>query len=60
MKDDEVYTSGLGIIPPGLYVGKVINIKEKNIEQQINIKSEVDFNNLKYIGIIRGLKDDNN
>lgn len=60
MKDDEVFTSGLGIIPPGLYIGKVINTKEKNIEQQINIKSEVDFNNLKYIGIIRGLKDDNN
>ena len=60
MKDDEVFTSGLGIIPPGIYVGKVVNTKEKNIEQQINIKSEVDFNNLKYIGIIRGLKDDNN
>ena len=60
MKDDEVFTSGLGIIPPGLYIGKVVNTKEKNIEQQINIKSEIDFNNLKYIGIIRGLKDANN
>lgn len=59
MKNDEVYTSGLGLIPQGLYVGKVVNTKSINqdIEQIVNIKSEVDFNNLKYIAIIKGIKE---
>ena len=59
MKNDEVYTSGLGLIPEGIYIGKVINTKDtnNNIEQEVYIKSENDINNLKYVAIIKGLKE---
>ncbi len=59
MKNEEVYTSGLGLIPPGLYIGKVNNTNNKDIEQVVSIKSDVNFNDLKYVAIIRGLKDVN-
>lgn len=59
MKNDEVYTSGLGLIPKGLYIGKVNATKNinANIEQSVAIKSDVDFNNIKYVAIIKGIKE---
>lgn len=59
MKDEEVYTSGLGLIPEGIYIGKVANAKNlpENIEQEIKIESPVDFANLKYLAIIKGIKE---
>lgn len=59
MKNDDVYTSGLGLIPSGLYIGKVINTKDinENIEQSVSIQSDVNFNKIKYIAIIRGIKE---
>lgn len=58
MKEEEVYTSGLGLIPQGLYIGKVEHTKDtkENIAQEVFIKSNVDFGNLKYLAIIRGIK----
>lgn len=56
MKNDEVYTSGLGLIPEGIYIGSVVSTKNNNVEQSIMIKSNNNFNNIKYVGIIRGLK----
>ena len=56
LKNEEVYTSGLGLIPEGLYIGKVSNTSSSNIEQIVKIQSDVDFNNLKYVGIIKGMK----
>ena len=58
MKDEEVYSSGLGLIPEGIYIGKVEYVKntKEDIDQEVKIKSDVDFANLKYIGIIKGIK----
>lgn len=58
MKKDDVYTSGLGLIPEGLYIGNVAATKftNSNIEQSVNISSKVNFNNLKYVAIIKGIK----
>ncbi len=58
MKNEEVYTSGLGLIPKGIYIGKVNYTKntKENIEQEVLIKSEVDFDNLKYLAIVKGIK----
>ncbi len=59
MKDEEVYSSGLGLIPEGIYIGKVEYVKntKEDIDQEVKIKSDVDFANLKYIGIIKGIKE---
>ena len=59
MKNDEVYTSGLGLIPEGLYIGKVVKTinTTNNIEQKVFIKSDNNFNNIKYVAIIRGIKE---
>ena len=58
MKNDEVYTSGLGLIPEGIYVGKVITAKDTNndVEQNVLIKGADNYNNIKYVAIIRGIK----
>ena len=56
MKNEEVYTSGLGLIPEGIFIGQVENSKNTH-EQEVLIKSNVDFANLKYIAIIKGIKE---
>ena len=57
MKKEEVYTSGLALIPEGIYIGKVENVTEDEVQQWVNIKSDVDFNNIKYVAIIRNIKE---
>ena len=53
--NDKIYTSGLGNIPGDLYVGVVsdISLNITNIEKIITVKSDVDFNNIKYIAVIK-------
>ena len=53
--NDKIYTSGLGSIPGDLYVGVVsdISLNNTNIEKIITVKSDVDFNNIKYIAVIK-------
>ena len=53
--NDKIYTSGFGNIPGDLYVGIVsdISLNNTNIEKIITVKSDVDFNNLKYIAVIK-------
>lgn len=53
--NDKIYTSGLGNIPGDLYVGVVsdISLNNTNIEKIITVKSDVDFNNIKYIAVIK-------
>lgn len=59
MKDEDVYTSGLGLMPEGIYIGKVQSTKDvkANIAQKVYIKSENNFNKIKYIAIIKGMKE---
>ncbi len=53
--NDKIYTSGLGNIPGDLYVGVVsdISLNNTNIEKIITVKSDVDFNNIKYIAVFK-------
>ena len=52
--NDLVYTSGLGNLPGGIYVGKVEKIiyDKYQIEQSIYVKTKIDFDKLNYVGII--------
>lgn len=51
---DSVYTSGLTNIPEAVFVGEVSSITKDNLELEyiIELKSSVDFYNLKYLGVI--------
>ncbi len=53
---DAVYTSGLGIYKDNIYIGKVMAIHkdEFGLEQNITITSNVSFDNLNYVVILRG------
>ena len=52
---DKIYTSGLGNVMGDLYVGEVsdISLNSTNIEKIITVKSNVDFNNIKYIAVVK-------
>lgn len=52
---DKIYTSGLGNVIGDLYVGEVsdISLNSTNIEKIITVKSNVDFNNIKYIAVVK-------
>lgn len=54
---DKIYTSGLGNVMGDLYVGEVsdISLNSTNIEKIITVKSNVDFNNIKYIAVVKWL-----
>ena len=54
---DKIYTSGLGNVIGDLYVGEVsdISLNSTNIEKIITVKSNVDFNNIKYIAVVKWL-----
>lgn len=56
---DLVYTSGLGTLPKDLYVGKVkeINLGDYNIEQEIYIEMDNKIEDLKYLIILKNLKE---
>ena len=49
---DKVYTSGLTLIPHGIYVGEVISVSEDELGKKANIKL-VANNNLNYVGVAR-------
>lgn len=56
---DEIYTSGLGKIDAGLYIGKVknINLNETEIEKIIEVDLAVDLNQINYVFIYGGSHD---
>lgn len=51
---DEIYTSGIGNLPGGIFVGTVEDISLSNleIEKIIYVESKVDFNNLIYLLVV--------
>ena len=55
-KKDKVYTNGLGgIYPEGIYIGKVVSIEEDNLNLSkiVKVKVDKDFDNIRYVNIIR-------
>ena len=52
-KGDIVTTSGLSDIPEGIYIGKVEKITKKGIKQVVYVKSQVDFDNLNYLYVLK-------
>lgn len=56
---DEVYTSGLGNLPSNLLIGNVKEIKpgDYNIEQEIYVEPKIQLENLKYLIIIKSIKE---
>lgn len=50
---DEVYTSGLTLVPVGIKIGKVKNIKKDELELEYILDIEsISLHNLKYLGVI--------
>ncbi len=50
---DEVYTSGLTLVPEGIKIGKVKNIKKDELELEYILDIEsISLHNLKYLGVI--------
>lgn len=55
----DVLTNGLGnLYPKGLTIGKVEEITNDNLglSKILKVRSEVDFNNLKYVSVVKGQK----
>ena len=55
LSNEDVITSGLeGIIPSGIYIGKIFNIKKDkyNLSSTITIKPSINYNNIKYVKVI--------
>jgi rod shape-determining protein MreC len=55
LSNEDVITSGLeGIIPSGIYIGKIFSIeKDKyNLSSTITIKPSINYNNIKYVKVI--------
>lgn len=55
-KGDIVTTSGLSSIPENIYVGEVVKINKKGIEQEIYVKSDIDFENLNYLYVLNSTR----
>lgn len=53
---DIVTTSGLSDIPKDIYIGKVVKINKKGIEQEVYVKSDIDFDNLNYLYVLNSTK----
>ena len=53
---DIVKTSGLSNIPENIYIGKVVKINKKGIEQEIYVKSDIDFEYLNYLYVLNSTK----
>lgn len=53
---DIVYTSGITSIPGNIYVGRVINIEEKDIEKDITIENNIDIDHIDYLIVIKDTK----
>jgi len=53
---EKVYTTGFGLYPGGLYIGRVASRSSDEIEEyaSINVESEVDFSAIHEVFIIRG------
>lgn len=50
---DEVYTSGLTLVPEGIKIGKVKNIEKDELELEYILDIEsISLHNLKYLGVI--------
>lgn len=50
---DEVYTSGLTLVPVGIKIGKVKNIEKDELELEYILDIEsISLHNLKYLGVI--------
>jgi rod shape-determining protein MreC len=61
-QDDQVVTNGLGgIYPAGLYVGQVASITSDKygVGKKIYVKTAEDFNNIKYIAVLKRNSYDN-
>ncbi len=54
--NDEIYTSGLGIIPSNIYIGYVTKIIKSNIKDKIYFKTKNNINELNNLIVIKGSK----
>lgn len=53
--DDNVYTSGLGLLPPNIYIGKIKSVKNNlGIESILTMEVNYDINNINYVAVIIG------
>lgn len=55
VKGSKVTTTGMGIYPAGIMIGEVVDEKKDNFDLApiLEVKSYVDFNNLKYVTLIK-------
>lgn len=53
--NDSVLTSGLGNMPRGIYIGKVVSSKVDNydLSKTLFVKTEQDFNSINYVTILK-------
>ena len=53
-KGNTVYTSGLGNFPKGIYIGKILSIKNDkyNLSKSLLISSDVNFNSIHYVTVL--------
>lgn len=54
-ENDSVLTSGLGNMPRGIYIGKVISSKIDNydLSKTLYVKTEQDFNSINYVTVLK-------
>lgn len=55
INNEDVITSGLeNNMPPGIYIGKIIDIKKDkyNLSSKITIKPSINYNNIKYVKVL--------
>ena len=54
-ENDSVLTSGLGNMPRGIYIGKVVSSKIDNydLSKTLYVKTEQDFNSINYVTILK-------
>ena len=54
-KDSIVITSGLGQMPKGIYIGKVVKteIDKYNLSQIVYVKPKQEFSNINYVTILK-------
>ncbi len=52
----DVYTTGFGIYPEGLYIGKVTNPLYDDVERyaSVNVKPDIDFSSIQEVFVIEG------
>ena len=54
-ENDSVLTSGLGNMPRGIYIGKIVSSKIDNydLSKTLYVKTEQDFNSINYVTILK-------